>query len=175
MLLHWVISSQMYWSHLQGFSWIRPLKMRPSDCLKTSGTKYPVMWCHIPEERSPHMLIMLQQYVLYGTMRSALCCSNICVVFVVFFPFQHRVMLQWYLHHVTVISASCYSFRLSLIVHPLSHTCNIGSQFTVYNLYITTQLTTYGHPPNIINNNTKLNVQLEVESVTTSRYVYLYI
>jgi hypothetical protein len=37
-----------------------------------------------------------------------------------------------------------------------------------YNLYITTQLIIYGHPTNIINNNTKFKDQLEVESVSTS-------
>jgi len=37
---------------------------------------------------------------------------------------------------------------------------------TVYNLYITTQLIIYGHPPNILNNNTEVTGQLEVETVT---------
>ena len=45
---------------------------------------------------------------------------------------------------------------------------------TDYNLYITTQLTIYGYPSNIINN-TKFKDQLEVESVTTSRYICIYI
>jgi hypothetical protein len=41
-----------------------------------------------------------------------------------------------------------------------------------YNLYITTQLTIYGHPPphpqdNITNNNTKFKDQLKVQSVAT--------
>ena len=62
-----------------------------------------------------------------------------------------------------------------LFVHPFSHTCNIGHvnyrlQFiyynTAYNIRTSTQY-------NIINNNRK--DQLEVESVTTSRNMCIYI
>jgi hypothetical protein len=49
------------------------------------------------------------------------------------------------------------------------------SSLCLYNLYITTQLLVDGHPPNIINNNTEIKGQLEVESVTTSRYMCTYV
>jgi hypothetical protein len=62
--------------------------------------------------------------------------------------------------------------------HPFSHTCNTGHvnyrlQFiyhnTTYNIWTSTQY-------NIINSNTKFNKdQLEVQSVTTSRYMYICI
>jgi len=64
-----------------------------------------------------------------------------------------------------------------LSVHPFSHTCNIGYvnyrlQFmyynTAYNIWTSTQY-------NIINNNTKFKGQLEVEFVTTFRYMCIYI
>jgi len=64
-----------------------------------------------------------------------------------------------------------------LFVHPLSHTCNIGHvnyrlQFiyynTTYNIWTSTQY-------NVINNNTQFKDQLEVEFVTTSRYMCIYI
>jgi hypothetical protein len=64
-----------------------------------------------------------------------------------------------------------------LLVHPLSHTCNIGHinyslQFayynTTYNIRTPTQY-------NIINNNTIFKSQLKVESITSSRYVCIYI
>jgi hypothetical protein len=42
-------------------------------------------------------------------------------------------------------------------------------------LCITTQLTIYGHLPNIINSSTKFKDQLEVQSVTTSKYMCIYI
>jgi len=45
---------------------------------------------------------------------------------------------------------------------------------TDYNLYITTQLIIYEHPPNIISNNTKFKYQSEVESVTISRNMCIY-
>jgi hypothetical protein len=63
-----------------------------------------------------------------------------------------------------------------LFIRPVSHTCNTGHvnyrlQFmyynTTYNMWTSTQY-------NIINNNTQFKDQLEVESVTTSKYVYLY-
>jgi len=62
-------------------------------------------------------------------------------------------------------------------VHSFSHTCNIGHinyslQFiyynTTYNIWTSTQ-------NNIINNNSKFKNQLEVESITTSRYIYIYL
>jgi hypothetical protein len=48
---------------------------------------------------------------------------------------------------------------------------------TDYNLYITAQLTRYGHLPNIniINNNTKSKDQFEVETVITPRNMCIYI
>jgi hypothetical protein len=64
-----------------------------------------------------------------------------------------------------------------LFVQPLSLTCNIGHvnyrlQFiyynTTYNIWTSTQC-------NIINNNTKFKDQLEVEFVTTSRFMGIYI
>jgi hypothetical protein len=64
-----------------------------------------------------------------------------------------------------------------LFVHPFSHICDIRHityrlQFiycnTTYNIWTSTQY-------NIINNNTKFKDQLEVEFVTTSRYMCIYI
>jgi len=55
-----------------------------------------------------------------------------------------------------------------LFVHSDTHVTL--DTITNYNLYITTQLIIYGHPHNIINNNTKFKDQLEVEFVT-SRYM----
>jgi len=64
-----------------------------------------------------------------------------------------------------------------LFVHPFNHTCNIGHinyslQFiyynTTYNIWTSTQ-------NNIININTKLKGEVEVESVTASRYMCIYI
>ena len=64
-----------------------------------------------------------------------------------------------------------------LFVHPFSHICNSWhvndrSQFTYYNItynkWISTQY-------NVINNNTKFKHKLEVEFVTTSRYMCIYI
>jgi len=66
--------------------------------------------------------------------------------------------------------------RFGLFVHTFSHTCNIGQvsyrlQFmyynTTYNIWTSLQY-------NIINN-TKFKDQLEVEFVTTSRYMFIYI
>ena len=65
----------------------------------------------------------------------------------------------------------------SLFVQPFSHTCNTGHvscilQFiyynTTYNKWISTQY-------NIINNNTKFKDKLEVESVSISRNMCIYI
>jgi hypothetical protein len=63
-----------------------------------------------------------------------------------------------------------YSF-----VHSVTNV-TMDMSITVYNLYITIQLIIYGHPKqyNIINNNTKFEGQFEVESVTTSRYMCIY-
>ena len=64
-----------------------------------------------------------------------------------------------------------------LFVHPLSHTSNIGHvnyrlqsiyYNTTYNIWTATQY-------NVINNNTKFKVQLEVESVIISGYICIYI
>jgi len=64
-----------------------------------------------------------------------------------------------------------------LFVHPFSDTCIIGHvnyrlQFiyynTTYNIRTSTQY-------NIIHNNTKFKDQVEVEFVTTSRYMCIYI
>jgi hypothetical protein len=64
-----------------------------------------------------------------------------------------------------------------LYVHQFTHICNIGHvnyrlQFiyynTTYNIWTSTKY-------NIIINNTKFKGQLEVESVTTSRYMCIYI
>jgi len=64
-----------------------------------------------------------------------------------------------------------------LFVHPFSHTCNIGHinyslqliyYNTTYNIWKSTQY-------NIINNDTKFKDQLEVEFVTTFRYMGIYI
>ena len=63
-----------------------------------------------------------------------------------------------------------------LFVHPFSHTCNSGHvnynlQFvyynTTYNIWTSTQY-------NIMNNSTKFKGKLEVEFVTTSRYMCIY-
>jgi hypothetical protein len=58
--------------------------------------------------------------------------------------------------------------------HSVTHV-TLDTSITDYNLYITTQLIIYGHPPNIINNNTKYKDHLEVEFVTTSRNMCIYI
>jgi hypothetical protein len=69
------------------------------------------------------------------------------------------------------------SVWFGLFVHPVSHTCNIGHvnyrlQFiqysTTYNIQTSTQY-------NTINSNTKCKDQLTVQSVTTSRYMCIYI
>jgi len=66
---------------------------------------------------------------------------------------------------------------IGLFVHPFSQTCNNGHanyrlQFIYYNttdnIWTSTQY-------NIINNNTKFKDQLEVEFVTTSRYICICI
>jgi len=68
-------------------------------------------------------------------------------------------------------------FWFGLFVHPFSHTCNTGHanyrlQFTVYNtIYNIWASTQY----NIINNNSKFKHQLEMEFVSTSRYMCVYI
>ena len=68
-------------------------------------------------------------------------------------------------------------FGFGLFVHPFSHACNIvhiscGLQFkyynTTYNIWTSTQY-------NIINNNTKFVDHLEVEFITISRYMCIYI
>jgi hypothetical protein len=59
-----------------------------------------------------------------------------------------------------------------LFVHPFSHICNIGH--VNYRLRFATQFIIYGHPHNIINNNTKFKDQLEIKFVTTSRYMCIY-
>jgi len=87
--------------------------------------------------------------------------------------------------HVNTLRAKNSEFRnvtaglvwCGLFVHPFSHTCNIGHvkyrlQFICYN-------TTYNiwtlNQYNIINNNTKFKDQLEVEFVTASKYMCIYI
>ena len=55
-----------------------------------------------------------------------------------------------------------------LFVHPFSHICNIGH--ISYRLQFTTQLIIYGDL-----HNTKFKDQLEVEFITTSRYVCVFI
>ena len=64
--------------------------------------------------------------------------------------------------------------HINLFIHLVTHV-TLYTLVTVYNLYITTKHIIYGHPPNIINNNTIFKVQLEVESITTSRYMCTYI
>jgi hypothetical protein len=67
-----------------------------------------------------------------------------------------------------------------LFVHPFSHICNTGH--VNYRSQFTTQLIIYEHTSyNIwtstqynINNNTKSKDQLDVEFVTTSRYMCIY-
>jgi len=64
-----------------------------------------------------------------------------------------------------------------LFVHPFSHTCNTEHvnyrlQFIYYNTTYNIRTST---KYNTINNNTKFKDQLEVESVTTSRYMCIYI
>jgi hypothetical protein len=70
-----------------------------------------------------------------------------------------------------------YLVWFDLFVHPFSHICNIGH--VNYKLQITIYNTTYNIRTstqyNIINNNTKFKDQLEVEFVTTSRYMCIYI
>ena len=71
----------------------------------------------------------------------------------------------------------CVSFGLVwfallyLFIH--SVTCNNGH--ANYRLQFTTQLIIYGHPHNTINNNTKFKDQLEVDFVTTSGYICVFI
>ena len=77
--------------------------------------------------------------------------------------------------YVCMYVCVCVCVYVCLFVDPFSHTCNIGTSITVHNLYITTQLTIYGHLPNIINNNTKFKEQLEVVSVTGNRNMSIYI
>jgi hypothetical protein len=60
-----------------------------------------------------------------------------------------------------------------LFIHSVTHV-TLDMSITDYNLYITTQLIIYGHPSNIINNNTKFKDQLEVESVYIEIFMYLY-
>jgi hypothetical protein len=48
-----------------------------------------------------------------------------------------------------------------LIIHSVTHVA-LDTSITDYNLYITTQLIIYGHPPNIISNNKKFKDQLEL-------------
>ena len=60
-----------------------------------------------------------------------------------------------------------------LFVHPFSHICNNGHvnyrlQFITHNIWTSTQY-------NIINNNTKFKDKLEVEFVTTYRFMCIYI
>jgi len=62
-----------------------------------------------------------------------------------------------------------------LFVYPFSHVCNIGHvnyrlQFTTHNIWTSTQ-----YNIRVINNNTKFKDQLEVEFVTTSRFMCIYI
>jgi hypothetical protein len=59
-----------------------------------------------------------------------------------------------------------------LFVHPFSHICNNGH--VNYRLRFKTQFIIYGHPHNIIINNTEFKDQVEVEFVTTSRYMCIY-
>jgi hypothetical protein len=64
-----------------------------------------------------------------------------------------------------------------LFVHPFSHTCNVGHvnyrlHFIYYNATYNTWISTQY---NVINNNTEFEDQLEVEFVTTSRYMCIYI
>jgi len=85
--------------------------------------------------------------------------------------------------HVCVISHKNIGFNLSgsvwfgLFVHPFGYTCKTGHvdyrlQFicysTTYNIWTSTQYI-------IINNNTKSKDQLEVDFVTTSRYMCIYV
>jgi len=64
-----------------------------------------------------------------------------------------------------------------LFVHPFSHTCNTG--YINYSLQFIYYKTTYNiwtaSQNNIINNNTKFKGEVEVKSVTTSRYMCIYI
>jgi hypothetical protein len=62
-----------------------------------------------------------------------------------------------------------------LFVHPFTHTCNIGH--AIYSLQFIYYNTTYNIWTSIQYNinNTKFKDQLEVESVTTSRYMCIYI
>jgi Lhr-like helicase len=70
-----------------------------------------------------------------------------------------------------------FLYWFGLFVHSLSHTRNIGHdndklQFIYYNTtYNICTATKY----NVINNNTKFKGQLEVEFVTKSRYMCIYI
>jgi hypothetical protein len=61
----------------------------------------------------------------------------------------------------------------SLFVHPISQICNI--EHIKSRLQFTTQLIRTSTQYNIINNNSKFKDQLEVEFVTTSRYMCIYI
>jgi len=62
-----------------------------------------------------------------------------------------------------------------LFIHSVTH-ATLDTSITDYNLYILTQLIIYGHPHNYnIINDTKFKDQLEVEFVTTPRYMCIYI
>ena len=66
-----------------------------------------------------------------------------------------------------VVLSSVYLF-----IHFVTHV-TLDTSITVYNLYITTQVIIHGHPPNVINNNTRFKDQLDVEFNTTSRYIVI--
>jgi hypothetical protein len=61
-----------------------------------------------------------------------------------------------------------------LFIHSVTHV-TLDTSITDYNLYITTQLIPTSTQYNIINNNTKFKGPLEVEFVTTSRYICVYL
>jgi len=61
-----------------------------------------------------------------------------------------------------------------MFIHSVTHV-TLGLPITDYNLYITTQLICTSTQYIIINNNIKFEDQLEVEFVTTSRYMCIYI
>jgi len=94
------------------------------------------------------------------------------VVCVVEMGRRYYIWCKCFLLSCTRPHASCVYVQ-SVVEKPYGSVFMLG--WVVYNLYITTQLIICGHPPNIINNNTKFKGQLEVQSITTSRYMCIYI
>ena len=111
-----------------------------------------------------------------------------CIISLFFYSFTNLYFIKHkypiaYRHSIfNTVRESSYILCIGLVwfglfVHPLSHTSNIGHvnyrlqsiyYNTTYNIWTAIQY-------NEINNSKKFNGQLEVEFVTTSRYIHIYI